>query len=401
MKPIFKAAATAALTFLLPIVSNAQADVQAMYQVLDRLYDEMVPLCSQLTGVGRGIAAFAALWYIGSRVYRQLANAEPIDVYPLLRPFALGMAIMLFPHVMSLINGILQPIVRGTSSIVETSNQSIAVLLQKKEESIQNAVFWSLQGEPITEDARYAGEDESPEGAWETMKTVMSFTMNAAYYSLKDAVKVWLSEIMYVIYLAALLCINTIRTFYLVVLTILGPLVLGLSVFDGFQNSLMVWLARYINVFLWLPIANLFGAIIGKVQENMLLIDIDQLEKYGNTFFSSTDLAYCLFLIIGTIGYFCVPSVASYVVNVAGANTLLQKTNVLVMTSSELTGSGMTAGVAAAYKGGVMLYKKMTSDGSGSTGQNTESGSGGQSYQQQKLSGNGQGSNNTKTSHHV
>lgn len=395
MKPIFKAAVTVALTFLLPIVSYAQADVQAMYQVLDRLYDEMVPLCSQLTGVGRGIAAFAALWYIGSRVYRQLANAEPIDVYPLLRPFALGMAIMLFPHVIALVNSILQPIVRGTSSMVVTSNASIAVLLQKKEESIQSAVFWSLQGQPITEDARYAGEDESPEGAWETMKTVMNFTMNAAYYSLKDAVKIWLSEIMHVVYLAALLCINTIRTFYLVVLTILGPLVLGLSVFDGFQNSLMVWIARYVNVFLWLPIANLFGAIIGKVQENMLQIDIDQLEKYGNTFFSSTDVAYSLFLIIGTIGYFCVPSVANYVVNVAGANTLLHKTNVFVMSSSEMAGAAVTGGATAAYKGGVKLYNKMTSDGSGSTSQNAVSGNGGHSYQQQKLAGgNSQETNN-------
>ena len=51
------------------------------------------------------------------------------------------------------------------------------------------------------------------------------------------------------------LCINTLRTFSLIVLAILGPLVFGLAVFDGFGHTLTVWLARYINVFLWLPVA--------------------------------------------------------------------------------------------------------------------------------------------------
>ncbi|WP_317169303.1 hypothetical protein [Mucilaginibacter humi] len=68
-----------------------------------------------------------------------------------------------------------------------------------------------------------------------------------------------------------------------------------LAVFDGFQHTLTVWLAKYINVFLWLPVANIFGAIIGKVQENMLKLDISQVQSAGDTFFSSTDTAYLIF----------------------------------------------------------------------------------------------------------
>lgn len=378
-----KVALGAALGMLLPSLSYGQDGVQAFHLVLDRLYDDMIPLCSQLIGVGRGIAAFAALWYIASRVYRQIANAEPLDVYPLLRPFALGITIMLFPQVMTLINGVLSPIVSGTSSMVESSNHSIEVLLQKKEESVWNATMWSVFGKDVTDDGRYADDGDDPSSTWETMKTAMKFTMNAAYYSMKNIVKVWLSEILHVIYLAASLCINTIRTFYLIVLSILGPLVMGISVFDGFQNSLAVWLARYVNVFLWLPIANLFGAIIGKIQENMLRIDIDQLEKYGDTFFSSTDIGYSLFLIIGTIGYFCVPSVANYVINVAGGNTLLSKINWSVK----------TGGMISNYIGGKIIagYEPSTSQpSSGSSGAQQANGNAnsGTSYQQDKLSGN-------------
>ena len=59
---------------------------------------------------------------------------------------------------------------------------------------------------------------------------------------------------------------HTIRTFQLIVLAILGPLVFGLSVFDGFQHSLRHWIARYINTFLWLPVANIFGRAFDTVR---------------------------------------------------------------------------------------------------------------------------------------
>jgi len=147
-----------------------------------------------------------------------------------------------------------------------------------------------------------------------------------------------------VLYEAAALCINTIRTFYLIILAILGPIVFGLAVFDGFQHTLTVWLAKYINVFLWLPIANIFGAIIGKVQENMLKLDISQVQNAGDTFFSATDTAYLIFLIIGIIGYFTVPSVANYVVNAGGGNGLLQKVNSIVSSSSHSVVGAASAG---------------------------------------------------------
>jgi uncharacterized RDD family membrane protein YckC len=92
-----------------------------------------------------------------------------------------------------------------------------------------------------------------------------------------------MAEVLKVLFEAAALCINTIRTFYLIVLAILGPLVFGLAVFDGFQHTLTVWLARYINIVLWLPGANILGGIMGKVQEKMLKEDLQQIASNGDT----------------------------------------------------------------------------------------------------------------------
>ena len=177
--------------------------------------------------------------------------------------------------------------------------------------------------------------------------------------------KQWLSELLRILYEAAALCINTIRTFYLIVLAILGPLVFGIAVFDGFQHTLTVWIARYINIFLWLPVANLFGSIIGKIQENMLKLDISQIENAGDTFFSSTDTAYLIFMIIGIVGYFTVPSVANYIVHAGGGNTLLYKVTSLTMNSTQSVmqgGASMTKDVYGDAAG--MMRNSMSTQGS-------------------------------------
>src|ERR1700748_1350769 len=121
-KQLIQAAMLVAIATALPFSSQAQGlatDIHSLQGVLDTLYDQMIPMCSQLIGVGRGIAGFAATWYIAYRVWRHLANAEPIDFYPLLRPFAIAIAILLFPSVIGLINGVMQPTVAGTAAMVE------------------------------------------------------------------------------------------------------------------------------------------------------------------------------------------------------------------------------------------------------------------------------------------
>ena len=89
-----------------------------------------------------------------------------------------------------------------------------------------------------------------------------------------------------------------------------------------------------------MPVANIFGAIIGKIQERMIALDISQVQDAGDTFFSSTDTAYLIFLIIGIIGYFTVPSVANYIVHAGGGNGLLHKVSNVISSTGQTVMSG-------------------------------------------------------------
>ncbi|HEY5462634.1 MAG TPA: conjugative transposon protein TraJ, partial [Hanamia sp.] len=346
MKMCVRIALIVILILNLPLFSDAQGlanNIGGLQKVLDQLYDEMLPLCSRLIGVGRGIAGFAATWYIASRVWGHIARAEPIDFYPLFRPFVIGFAVLIFPSVIAMINGVLQPTVSATAAMVDNSDKAIAELLKQKEDAIKQTTVWQMYVGENGEGDRdkwyaYTHPDDpnaDNEGWISSIGNDIRFAMSKASYNFRNSIKEWMSEVLQVLYMAAALCINTIRTFYLIVLAILGPLVFGLAVFDGLGHTLMVWVARYINVFLWLPVANIFGSIIGKVQEQMIALDIQQINSSGDTFFSSADTAYLIFMIIGIIGYFTVPSVANYIVNAGGSNTLLYKvSNVFSSTAS-------------------------------------------------------------------
>jgi conjugative transposon TraJ protein len=394
-----RAAIIAAVAILLPKLSLAQSvdDISSLHTVLDQLYDEMMPLCSKMIGVGQGIAGFAAMWYIASRVWRHIANAEPIDFYPLFRPFIIGFCVMIFPSVLGMINGVMKPTVSATAEMVKGSDNAILELLKEKEEAIKNSSAWQMYvGMSGSGDRdkwyKYTHDNANPaeEGVFEGIGNDVKFAMSKASYNFRNSVKEWMSEILKALFEAAALCINTLRTFQLIVLAILGPLVFGISVFDGFQHTLTVWIARYVNIFLWLPVANIFGSVIGKVQEKMLKMDISQVQDHGDTFFSSTDMAYLVFMIIGIVGYFTVPSVANYIVHAGGGSAFGQKVTSLFHNSSRSvmnTATGSAGMVADAMGNAAGRFSNSMSNNGNSSGYFHEGGSGDSNYMRDKISG--------------
>lgn len=312
------------------------ASVESMHTVLENLYNEMIPLCSRLIGVAQMIAGFGALWYIGYRVWKHIANAEAIEFFPLLRPFAIGIAISIFPGVLGVINGVLRPTVTVTQSMVAGAQDDIHRLLHQRELASNGKGPSVLLTDPGGKQAwdEYGAGDSSG-GFWSALLT-LNFT---------QLCKLFISTLLELLYYAASLCIDCMRTFHLVILAILGPLVLALSVYDGFQHTLAIWFGRYINIYLWLPIANLFGALIGRIQASMLQLDITQMQQGQEGYFSQTDAAYIIFLIIGVIGYLTIPSVANHIVHASGGGALMNKVNTIIASRiniSRFAGSKMS-----------------------------------------------------------
>ena len=179
--------------------------------------------------------------------------------------------------------------------------------------------------------------------------TMTGMYVERGMYNLKKGIRDWFREVLELMFDSASLVIDTLRTFFLIVLAILGPLAFAISVWDGFQSTLTQWLCRYIQVYLWLPVCDLFSCILAKIQVLMLQNDIERMQADPNFSLDSSDGVYIIFMIIGIIGYFTVPTVASWVIQAGGMGNYNRNVTNVTNRSGALAGGavGATAGNVA------------------------------------------------------
>ena len=291
-------------------------DFDNLHQILRNLYEEMMPLCSQMTGVAKGIAGLGALFYVAYRVWQSLSRAEPVDVYPLLRPFVIGFCIMFFPTVvLGTINSVLSPVVTGTNGILQTQTLDMNQYREQKDRLELEAMKRNPETSYLVDKEEFdkklddLGITDAPE--------ICGMYIDRAMYNTKKWFQELFRNLLELMSQAAALVIDTLRTFFLVVLSILGPISFAISVWDGFQATLTQWFVRYISIYLWLPVSDLFSSVLARIQVLMLQKDIEQLTD-PNFIPDGSNAVYITFLIIGIIGYFTIPTVAGWIVQAGG-----------------------------------------------------------------------------------
>ncbi|WP_147625559.1 conjugative transposon protein TraJ [Gabonibacter massiliensis] len=325
----------------------AAVDFDNLHQVLRVLYDEMMPLCSNMTGVAKGIAGLGALFYVAAKVWQSLARAEPIDVYPLLRPFALGLCIMFFPtFVLGTINTVLSPVVKGCNQLMETQTFDMNEYRAQKDRLEYEALMRSPETAYLASDEEFDRQLEELGWSPSDMVTMTGMYMDRAAYNIKKSVRDWFRELLEMLFQAAGLIIDTLRTFFLIVLSILGPLAFAISVYDGFQSTLPQWISRYISIYLWLPVSDLFSSVLARIQTLMLQKDIQELSD-PNFIPDGSSTVYVIFMIIGIVGYFTIPTVASWIVSAGGMSAY----------NRNVSKAGSVAGAAVGAVGGKVSGK--------------------------------------------
>ncbi|MDF0720590.1 conjugative transposon protein TraJ [Kaistella sp. PBT33-4] len=324
-----------------------------LHEVLRALYDDMMPLAADMAAVAKGLAGLGALFYVAIKVWQALSRAEPIDVFPLLRPFALGLCIMFFPTiVLGSINAVLSPVVTGTHSILEDQVLDLNKLQQQKDLLEYEAMVRNPETAFMVSDEEF--DQMLDELGWSPsdIGTMAGMYMDRQAYQIEKAIKDWFRNLLEVLFHAAALVIDTIRTFFLIVLSILGPIAFAISVWDGFQTTLTQWITRYVSVYLWLPVSDLFSSMLARIQSLILERDIQMLSD--PTFIPDTsNTVYIIFMIIGIVGYFTIPTVTGWIIQAGGAGNFTRNVNHTAMIAGNLAGAG--AGSAAGNISGQLL----------------------------------------------
>lgn len=320
-------------------------DFENLHQILHTLYQEMMPLCSNLTGVAKGIAGLGALFYVAAKVWQALARAEPIDVYPLLRPFAIGLCIMFFPtFVLGTINTVLSPVVKGCHGMLETQTFDMNKYREQKDKLEYEANKRNPETAYLVDKEEF--DKKLDELGWSAgdLITMGGMYIDRAEYRMKQNIRKWFQELLELLFQSAGLVIDTIRTFFLIVLSILGPIAFAISVYDGFQSTLTQWITRYISVYMWLPVSDLFSSVLARIQVLMLTKDIEAMSD--PTFIpDSTNTVYMVFLIIGIFGYFTIPTVANWIIMAGGVSGANRAMNTTAAKAGNIAAAGAGAAV--------------------------------------------------------
>ena len=278
-----------------------------LHQILRSLYDGMMPLCGDMADVARGIAGLGALFYVACRVWQSLARAEAIDVFPMLRPFAVGLCIMFFPTVvLGTVNSILSPVVQGTAKLLETQTLDMNEYRRQKDKLEYEAKVRNPETAYLVSNEEFDKQLEELGWSPSDMVTMAGMYIDRGMYNMKKNIRDFFREILELMFQAAALVIDTIRS-----------------------------------------------TILAKIQVLMLQSDIERMQADPNFSLDSSDGVYIVFMIIGIIGYFTIPTVAGWIIQAGGMGSYGRGVTQLAGRGAALAGgvAGAAAGNAAGRVG--------------------------------------------------
>ena len=313
----------------------------SMEEAVTTAFTEVLAGMGNLGDVASAIAAIGATLFIGMRVLGHFARAESIDVFPLLRPFAIGFLVLNFTIVTDFINALIKPVETVTQNMVDVQTARIQQLEQIRQQKIQERL------------AKLDKDMDQELSTWSVGQYTMLLAEKVGLY-MNEAFEVFLKNLFYAFFLAARLVILTARSFFLIVLTIVGPLAFALAIFTGFQDSHLMWIARYVQITLWFPLANILGSIVGYLQGRVITLQVLEMTNNVPDEAASGDLIYIVFMIIATLSYFTIPTISGYIISSSGVGNAMHRMTSLGVQSTLATALPVAGavGAGASYLGG-------------------------------------------------
>lgn len=295
---------------LLQVISTGN-----FFSFTDFLVDSGVSHARILVDMARAIGGIAAFFYISKRIYEQLIADNPVSILPLLRPFALVLVITFWGP---FVNLLLVP-TKGLTKLSESVYADKKHIVKQRLDDKQQAI--------LAADLPVFYENEEKEAAlWDKGINLLlsSYNIitgkaiqNQINFYIMDALRQILESFFEVlVYLIAFL-----RTVFCVLLVIFGPLVFAISIFDGFQDNYLQWIARFVNVNLYLPIALLILSLVQEILIYVLELEIAQINAMPIYLPQQFYVSNLIVPICGIIGMAMVPKIASWIVQASGTNS--------------------------------------------------------------------------------
>ena len=110
--------------------------------------------------------------------------------------------------------------------------------------------------------------------------------------------------------------LTAVSSIFLIVLGLIGPLVFALSLIPGFANNISVWIARYIQISFWSPMAALVDYVNYKITGALVVTMFNNPTLMSGVY----NIHLILLELVTLICLLAVPQMASWLITSAGAS---------------------------------------------------------------------------------
>ena len=266
----------------------------------------------------RAIGMIGATLYIFTRIWGPLASGEPINFFPLMRPFVLLVAITASNVVCDTLDFVYQDVSR-ISSLDQSMTASRAKLDQALLQREKNFIAFREEREE-TQSERYVdvffNEDGSISGGavFSPVSAVSGVFLANQIEDGVDALQEAFVRMMIPFFdalgLIGYFLITLLSLFLTSILRFVAPLAFAFAIFDGFTNNAAEWFAKYINALLMLLFCKAYTIFTYYMQIPFVANSLEW--ETGRT------ALYLVVVFISIVGYFFVPTMANMALSVGG-----------------------------------------------------------------------------------
>lgn len=293
--------------------------VSSLRDLIDNIFSNMEGAADLLIGISTTIAGIGCLVYLGTLLLPSIERGERIYFYPLLKPIFVAIVVTNFPiianGVSDISNGLGSAISemipsKGISESFRYFNEKVDTMIQEEslshssssKDSASSLINANSDSTQASSDSNVVSSEKSL-GFWDKFMLVV-------FYKGIIPLLAWIATMLgQILYIGVIL----FSKFFLLILSIVGPLSFALSQFKMFSGSFSQWLARFISVSLWPGLCGLVRAIV----EHIVMAIADNM----GTSISSILVSIFLIVFAATL-YLHVPTLAEFIIQSGGVGNV-------------------------------------------------------------------------------
>lgn len=279
--------------------------------VRDTVLSGKVEALSSTAAILAAILAAATLL----KLSKDYIQGQPLDIWDLLRPIILLTLVCLFrPMVLDPLNSLVNVFTRDAAQAVSVSTGEY---VRQWGENIASMDAYTVQNsmEDAAKEIAEIAEDKSGIGrffatAWVAIKKVVMHRFHLISMGIGSVVgAVLFLFVKILLFVQQILC-NT----YLMMNSLLGPFVMALAILPGYETGLKNWIARYIQIAMWIPIG--YFVMYINLQVGKAFCTLAAAGQTG----LAMDWFMIALQIVALVSVASVPKMAAWVIESTGAN---------------------------------------------------------------------------------